>query len=375
MSVIFSGVWEDSHYTSFLLWDIDREFRNAHEAYEQWMSKSRRRRSTWQCIASTNKEDPLEKALSLGRHVDKALQEGKEAFGSRFERGDSPCHTVLSAQLLRLQHEVNVPLQDCMESRISVSHISLPYDDILRAARGIRRACLDALRDQTSRLQSSRDSLCLPPPRFSVKFCPYAVQLQTDQRQGHRSTINARKVRPRDPHDEREFCPGCNVQIAVSAHSGLPSYRRLLFASHTSQPPSTANMENRATFACSSCYKTFDESYAFLDHIFQKEIGSEQSCLRRWGPSARLSLKSDELGENEPALLENCLKNCLQRELMRSRAMRKSVELLKEAPFPRLSNKDTAANTEIGVMKELGTPVRACQSSRPSQSLRPSMPC
>lgn len=183
--------------------------------------------------------------------------------------------------------------------------------------------------------------MSLPPPRFSVKFCPYSVQLQTDHTQGHRSTINARKVRPGDRHDDREHCPGCNIQIAVAAHSGLPSYRRLLFASHISAPPTTSNGENRASFACSSCYKTFDESYAFLDHVFQKEIGSERSCLRRWSGitaapsrSSSASSKTDYAvgpADSDPALVEVCLKNCLQRELTRSRAMKKSIELLREA--------------------------------------------
>ncbi|KAF2639098.1 hypothetical protein P280DRAFT_470499 [Massarina eburnea CBS 473.64] len=346
MSALFSGVWEESNNTFFMLWDIDREFQNAHELYGQWMAKNRRRRSAWQCIAGSSKEDPLEKALSLGRHVQKAIEEGKEAFGWRYERGDSTCHTILAAQLLRLQHEVNAPLQDCMESRISVSCISLPYDDILTAARGIRRACLNALRDQTTRLQATRDYLCLPPPRFSVKFCPYSIHLQADHRQGYRSIINARKVRPRDEHDEREFCPGCNVQIAVSAHSGLQNHRQLLFASHTSQPPSTSNKENRATFACSSCYKTFDESYAFLDHVFQKEIGSERSCLRRWSftKSANttcMSIKSDIFIGSDPALVEKCLRNCWQRELKRMKALKNSKELSlkKEAPRPSCSNR------------------------------------
>ncbi|CAI6259960.1 unnamed protein product [Periconia digitata] len=344
---MFSTHWDESHYTSFLLWDIEREFENAHQAYQRWLTKTLRRKTPWSCIARSNKADPLEKALSLGVHVTKAIKDGKDGLGSSFERGDSTCHTVLSAQLIRLQHEVNVPLQDCLESRISISHISLPYDDILRAAKGIRRACLNALRDQAARLTSSRNSLCLPPPRFSVSFCPYAIQLQTDHRQRHRSTINARKVRPSDPHDDREHCPGCNVHIAVSAHSGLPSYRRLLFASHTSQPPTptSSKTENRATFACSSCYKTFDESYVFLDHIFQKEIGTERSCLKRWSTSStstRSSLTSKSTDhsvlavDSDPALVEKCLRNCLQRELTRSRAMKKSIELLRDAALPPL---------------------------------------
>ncbi|KAF2256790.1 hypothetical protein BU26DRAFT_558227 [Trematosphaeria pertusa] len=313
------GSWEESDYASFLLWDIDREFQNAYEAYEQWLARNRRRRSAWQCITGSTQEDALGKALSLGRHVQKLIDDGKEAFGSRFERGDSSCHTILSAQLQRLQHEITVPLLDCAHARI---RFPIPYDDILRAAKGVRRACFYALRDQYTRLQSPTSAPFLPPPRFSVKFCPFALQLKKDQRRGHQSNIQARKVRPHDRYDEREICPYCNVHICVSAHSGLPNYRRLLFQSHVSQP--SANNNERATFACSSCYKTFDDSYAFLDHVFQKEIGSERSCLRRY--SLRFSL-SDMSLLSDPALMEKCLRNCLHREITRARALKKSKEL------------------------------------------------
>jgi hypothetical protein len=88
MSTTSLGVWEESNYTSFMLWDIDREFQNACEAYEQMMAKSRRRKTRWQCIAGSKKEDPLEEALSLGRQVQKVFKEGKALFGSRFEKGD-----------------------------------------------------------------------------------------------------------------------------------------------------------------------------------------------------------------------------------------------------------------------------------------------
>lgn len=85
---MFTASWNDSQSISFVLWDIDREFQNSHEAYEQWLAKTRRKKSTWKCIARSNNEDPLEKSLSLGGHVMKAIKEGKEAFGSTFEKGD-----------------------------------------------------------------------------------------------------------------------------------------------------------------------------------------------------------------------------------------------------------------------------------------------
>lgn len=235
------------------------------------------------------------------------------------------CHTVLSAQLLRLQHEISVPLLDCAHARVP---IPVPFDDILKAARGVRRACMNALRDQYSRLSSANSAPFLPPPRFSVTFCPFALQLQKDQKSGHPTPIHARKARPHDRHDEREVCPYCDAHIAVAAHSGLPEYRRLLFASHVAR--SSEQQDERATFACSSCYKTFDDSYAFLDHVFQKEIGSERSCLQRW--SGRFSI-NEVFMASDPALVEKCLKNCLQREVTRAKALKKSKELAARPPL------------------------------------------
>jgi hypothetical protein len=126
-------------------------------------------------------------------------------------------------------------------------------------------------------------------------------------------------VRPQDRYDEREICPYCDAHISVAAHSGIPDYRRLLFQSHT-QPSPSEKAPDRATFACSSCYKTYDDSYAFLDHIFQKDIDSERSCLRR--SSARFSFSSSAMKSN-PALVEKCLKNCLQRETTRAKMLKR----------------------------------------------------
>lgn len=229
------------------------------------------------------------------------------------------CHTILSAQLLRLQHEICAPLLGRVHSR---TQGVMPYNQVLKAAKGVRRSCLYALQDQHTRLASPKAAPFLPPPRFSVTFCPFALQLQQDHKRGQTSSICASKARPHDRYDEQEICPYCNIHIAVSAHSGLPQYRRILFQSHVSHQ--SLNHAERAAFACSSCYKTFDDSYAFLDHVFQKEIGSERSCLRRWSTQ----LHFDELFvTDDPALVEKCLKNCLHREM--TRAARKSRELLK----------------------------------------------
>lgn len=78
----------DDTWTSFLLWDIEREFQTAHEAYEQWMRKTQRRRSTWDILAGSRKEDPLHRSLRLGSQVQKAVQEGQRKFGQKFDKGD-----------------------------------------------------------------------------------------------------------------------------------------------------------------------------------------------------------------------------------------------------------------------------------------------
>ena len=83
--------WEKSHYATFTLWDIDREFQNANEAYEQCLTRDRRRRTTWKCFGVKNQDDQLAKALSLGRQVEEVMKSGQEAFGVTFEKGDCEC--------------------------------------------------------------------------------------------------------------------------------------------------------------------------------------------------------------------------------------------------------------------------------------------
>jgi hypothetical protein len=72
----------------FTLWDIDREFQSACEAYEQWQARHNRKRSVWGCLGMKHQDDALGKALSLGRQVQRLMEVGKEAFGRRFEEGD-----------------------------------------------------------------------------------------------------------------------------------------------------------------------------------------------------------------------------------------------------------------------------------------------
>jgi hypothetical protein len=80
--------WEKSQHTSLTLWDIDREFQDAYEAYGQWQARHRSKRSVWTCFGTKSRDDAVGKALSLGRSVQKMMETGKEAFGSRFEQGD-----------------------------------------------------------------------------------------------------------------------------------------------------------------------------------------------------------------------------------------------------------------------------------------------
>jgi hypothetical protein len=73
-------IWEKSQQAFLTLWDIDREFERAHEAYEQWQARNRRKRSTWACLGVKSQDDALGKSLSLGRQVATVMESGKELF-------------------------------------------------------------------------------------------------------------------------------------------------------------------------------------------------------------------------------------------------------------------------------------------------------
>jgi hypothetical protein len=84
--------WNKTQHTSFLLWDIDREFQNAYELYEQLQVKSGRKRSAWSRLAIRNQDDALAKALDLGREVKNLMEMGTRRSGARFEEGDGSSH-------------------------------------------------------------------------------------------------------------------------------------------------------------------------------------------------------------------------------------------------------------------------------------------
>ncbi|KAH7075745.1 hypothetical protein BKA63DRAFT_490694 [Paraphoma chrysanthemicola] len=307
--------WEKSQHTSFTLWDIDREFQTANEAYEQYQARHRRKRTGWACLGMKSQDDALAKALTLGRQVQRLMETGKELYGARFEQGDSTCHTILSAQLLRLQYEIRQPLYD---SALYPVRTSIPYDEIITTAKSIRRTCITALQDQMARFESREFIPMLPPPRFKVEYCSFADQLRNDLKTKKSSNLKTKKLRPNNRHDDRELCPDCDACVSVTPHSGLPDYRCILFTSHIAR--GRYDPDDKATFACNSCYKTFHDSYAFLDHVFQKQIGSDRSCMRR--ASSRFAL-NEEFMESDPSLVEQCLKNCLLRELTRVRTQKK----------------------------------------------------
>jgi len=80
---------EKPQNTLFTLWDIDREFRNAYEAYEQYQARRRLKRSVWTCLGTKHYDDALGNALSHGRRVQQTMELGEKTFGARFEQGDS----------------------------------------------------------------------------------------------------------------------------------------------------------------------------------------------------------------------------------------------------------------------------------------------
>ena len=231
------------------------------------------------------------------------------------------CHTILSAQLLRLQIEIRQPLYD---TAVYPMRTSILFDDIIMTARSIRRTCLAALQDQLARCESREFVPMLPPPRFKVQYCPFADQLKKGLQQSKSTAIRTKRARPASRYDDRELCPHCDACISVTAHSSLADYRSILFTSHIARDPRLS--DDKATFACNSCYKTFDDSYAFLDHVFQTEIGSERSCLRRAG--SRFTMH-EEFMASDPSLVKQCLKNCLRRELTRSRTLEMSKSTIR----------------------------------------------
>lgn len=212
------------------------------------------------------------------------------------------CHTTLDAQLVRIQYEVRELLCDSAVSEA----VSIPYDEIITTAKSIRRICLEALQAQFERFSTPTSMLYLPPLRFKIQYCAFAKQLRKDLDSSEGSNLQTKKLRPRDRHDDREICPDCNTCISVATHSGLPDARCILFTSHVK--PECRSTANNASYACSGCYKTFDDSYAFLDHIFQKQIGSDRSCLRLSSPDL-------DIHGFDPSLIEQCFKNCLVREM------------------------------------------------------------
>lgn len=215
------------------------------------------------------------------------------------------CHATLEAQLIRIQYEVRELLCDSAVSKTA----PIPYDDIITTAKSIRRICLEALHAQFERFSTPTSMLYLPPPRFKIQYCAFAEQLRKDLESSEGSNLQTKKLRPRDRHDDREMCPDCDTCISVATHSGLPDARCILFTSHVKPEPGSRGVN--ASYACSSCYKVFGDSYAFLDHIFQKQIGSDRSCLR-------VSSMGFDIHEFDPSLIEKCFKNCLVRELSRT---------------------------------------------------------
>jgi hypothetical protein len=112
-------IWEKSQQAFLTLWDIDREFERAHEAYEQWQARNRRKRSTWACLGVKPQDDALGKSLSLGRQVQRVMESGKELFGSRFEQGDSTRNNQPS-----IEGDVLIPNSDMSDDSLSTTSSS-----------------------------------------------------------------------------------------------------------------------------------------------------------------------------------------------------------------------------------------------------------
>ncbi|KAF2201951.1 hypothetical protein GQ43DRAFT_370215 [Delitschia confertaspora ATCC 74209] len=344
-----SDAWEKDNWTAFAVWDIDRTFQQSYDAYKQVVKKNKKiRHRLVECFGlRPTEDDELAKSLTLGRKIHDIMETGRNALGSRFEKGDSTCHAIISAQLLRTHQEILIPILDYS---LAPNPSKTIFPDTLKtaiitAAKSVRRTTLHALRAQLDRMRTWHLSL-LPLPRLSVTFCPYAAAIQKDSR---KRPFVTKKVKPHDRYDEREICPHCYIHIAVSAHSGLPDARRILFQSHL-QP----QLGQDAKFACESCYKEFDSSYGFLDHVFQREIGSERSCLKRWtfsSPDLHQVYRSSYVG-SEKTVVEACLKKCLSREVRRMKTLSKMELEDEKKGYYSLSSKALSSRTLVGSVPE-----------------------
>lgn len=143
------------------------------------------------------------------------------------------CHTALGAQSIRIRYEVRELLCDSAVSKT----VSIPYDEIITTAKGIRRTCLEALQDQFERFSAPTSLLYLPPPRFKIQHCSFADRLRKDLDSSEGSSLQTKKLCPRNRHDDREICPDCDTCISVATHSGLPDARCILFTSHVKPEP------------------------------------------------------------------------------------------------------------------------------------------
>jgi len=119
--------WEKAQHTSFLLWDLDREFQNSYDAYEQWQARNRCKRSIWMCLGMRNHDGALGKALSLGRQVQRLMETGKQQFGTRFEQGDSKSEDTSLYEAFSLTTSSNMPHHPvCTASTTTVRNQATP---------------------------------------------------------------------------------------------------------------------------------------------------------------------------------------------------------------------------------------------------------
>ena len=82
--------WEKDNWTTFTVWDIDRAFQEAHDAYALIQQRSRKKRTMLQACFGIKgaDEDELGRSLGLGRQVKEIMELGRDTIGSKFEKGD-----------------------------------------------------------------------------------------------------------------------------------------------------------------------------------------------------------------------------------------------------------------------------------------------
>jgi hypothetical protein len=80
--------WDKPQHTFLLLWNLDSEFQDTYQIYDQLSTKTGRKRHSWMRLGLESQDETLRKNLCLGKEIKGLMETGKERLGTQFERGD-----------------------------------------------------------------------------------------------------------------------------------------------------------------------------------------------------------------------------------------------------------------------------------------------